>query len=77
MELDKGGLPYGSAGKESAHNAGDLGSTPGLVKIPWRRERLPTPVFWHGEFYGLFSPGGGKELNKTERLLLHSTSVVP
>ena len=22
-------------------------------KIPWRRERLPTPVFWPGEFQGL------------------------
>ena len=21
-------------------------------KIPWRRERVPTPVFWPGEFYG-------------------------
>ena len=21
-------------------------------KIPWRRERLPTPVFWPGEFHG-------------------------
>ena len=21
---------------------------------PWRRERLPTPVFWPGEFYILF-----------------------
>ena len=20
-------------------------------KIPWRRERLPTPVFWPGEFH--------------------------
>ena len=27
-------------------------------KIPWRRERLPTPVFWPGEFHGLYSPGG-------------------
>ena len=25
-------------------------------KIPWRRERLPTPVFWPGEFQGLYSP---------------------
>ena len=25
-------------------------------KIPWRRERLPTPVFWPGEFIGLYSP---------------------
>ena len=24
-------------------------------KIPWRRERLPTPVFWPGEFHGLYS----------------------
>ena len=23
-------------------------------KIPWRRERLPTPVFWPGEFHGLY-----------------------
>ena len=22
-------------------------------KIPWRRERFPTPVFWPGEFHGL------------------------
>ena len=25
-------------------------------KVPWRRERLPTPVFWPGEFHGLYSP---------------------
>ena len=24
-------------------------------KIPWRRKRLPTPVFWPGEFHGLYS----------------------
>ena len=23
---------------------------------PWRRERLPTPVFWPGEFHGLYCP---------------------
>ena len=37
-------------------------------KIPWRRERLPTPVFFPGEFHGLFSPGGHKELDITEQL---------
>ena len=26
--------------------------------IPWRRERLPTPVFWAGEFHGLYGPWG-------------------
>ena len=24
--------------------------------MPWRRQRLPTPVFWPGEFHGLYSP---------------------
>ena len=33
------------AGKESACNAGDPGSIPGFGKIPWRRDRLPTPAF--------------------------------
>ena len=86
---DMVGIPDSSVGKESACNAGDLGSIPGsgsfpgegigyslqyswaslvaqLVKNPpamretwvrflgWedpqRRERLPTPVFWPGEF---------------------------
>ena len=40
---------------------GDLGSIPGVGKIPWRRERLFTPVFWPGEFHGLYSPWGCKE----------------
>ena len=35
-------------------------------KIPWRRERLPTPVFWPGEFHGLYSPWGEKELDMTK-----------
>ena len=29
-------------------------------KIPWRRERLPTPVFWPGEFHELYSLWGHK-----------------
>ena len=39
-------------------------------KIPWRREWLPTPVFWPGEFHGLYSPWGHKELDTTEQLSL-------
>ena len=35
-------------------------------KIPWRREQLPTPVFWPREFHGLYSPWGRKELDMTE-----------
>ena len=61
------GFPCGLAGKESACNVGDLGS-----KIPWRRERLPTPVFWTEEFHGLYSPWGPKELDTTGQLSLFS-----
>ena len=35
-------------------------------KIPWRRGRLPTPVFWPGEFHGLYSPWDRKESDMTE-----------
>ena len=52
------GLPCGSAGKESARNAGDLGVIPGWGRCPWRRKRLPTPVFLPGEFHGLYSSWG-------------------
>ena len=39
-------------------------------KIPWRRERLPTPVFCPREFHGLYSLWDRKELETTERLSL-------
>ena len=39
-------------------------------KIPWRRERLPTPVFWPGEFHRLYNPWGHQESDTTERLSL-------
>ena len=35
---------------------------------PWRRERLSAPVFWPGEFHGLYSPWGHKESDMTEQL---------
>ena len=59
-------FPCGSAGKKSACIAGDLGSRPGLGRSSGERERLPPPVFWPGEFHGLYSPWGGKELDTTE-----------
>ena len=66
------GFPYGSAGKESARNAGDPGLIPGLGRSR-RRDRLPTPVFSPGEFQELNSPWGHKELDTTERLSLTFT----
>ena len=64
------GFPCGSAGKESACNARDLGLIPRLGRFPWRRERLPTLVFWSGEFHGLYRPWGHKELDLTEQVSL-------
>ena len=39
-------------------------------KIPWRRERLPTPVSWPEEFHGLYSPWSCRESDTAERLSL-------
>ena len=35
----------------------------GSGKIPWRRERLPTPVLWPGELHGLYILWGSKEFH--------------
>ena len=98
------GFPDSSIGKESACNAGDPSSIPGLGrppgegigyplqyswaslvaqlvknlpamrrpgfnpwvgKVPWRRERLPNPVFSPAEFHGLYSPWSCKESDLT------------
>ena len=46
------GFPGGSDGKESVCNAGDL-----VQSLSWEdpleKGRLPTPVFWPGEFHRL------------------------
>ena len=60
-------------GKESACKCKRLGFDPWVGKIPWRMERLLTPVFWAGEFHGLYSPWGFKELDRTEQLSLSLT----
>ena len=63
-------FPGSSVGKESACNVGDLGSVPRLGRSPGVRERLPTPVFWPGEFHGLYSPWNHRESDMTEQLSL-------
>ena len=61
----------GLAGKESTcSRAGRPEFDPRAGKIPCRRERLPPPVFWPGEFHGLYSPWGHKEWDTTEWLSL-------
>ena len=46
---------------------------PLVGKTSWRRERLPTSVFWLGEFHGLDSSRDHKETDITEQLSLHFT----
>ena len=46
-----------------------------MGSIPWRSERLPTPVFLPGEFQGQrsledYRPWGPKESDTTEKLTL-------
>ena len=65
-------IPGGSAGKEMW----DTWVNPWVGKIPWRKEWLPTPVFWPGEFHGLYSSWGCKESNTTERLSLLLLSAI-
>ena len=56
------GFPGGTAGKDSACHAGDLGSLPGLGRSPGEGKGYG--------FHGLYSPQGCKESATTERLAL-------
>ena len=51
------------------------GFDPWVGKFPWRRERLPIPVFWPGEFHGLYSPWVAK--SQTCLSDFHFTPSVP
>ena len=55
---------------------GRPGFDPWVGKLPWRREWLPSPVFWPGEFHGLYSQWGFRESDTTERLWLHQRAEV-
>ena len=52
------GFPGGSDGEKSACDEGDLGSIPGLGKIPWKRAWQPIPVFLPGESPWTEASGG-------------------
>ena len=45
---------------------GRLGFDPWVGKISKGRQRIPPPVFWPGEFYGLYTPWSLKESDTTE-----------
>ena len=68
-------FPCGSAGKESACIAGDLGSVPGLGRSSG--EGKAYPLQYSGlENHGLYSPWGHKESDTTERFSLHFSEVL-
>ena len=70
------GFPCGSADKEFTCNVGRPGFNPWVGKTPWIKERLPTPVFWPGEFHGLYSPLHRKESDTTEWLSLSTEGIL-
>ena len=69
--------PGSSIGKESTCNAGDPGLIPGWRRFSGEGKGYPTPVFWPGEFHGLYSPWSHKESDMTERFSLMKIVIVP
>ena len=69
------GFPGGSDCKESACNAGDLGSIPGLGGFPGggHGSSLQYSGLENSMDYIVY---GRKELDRTERLLLHFASLL-
>ena len=66
--------PLGQSLKVSAQRFSNTRKVSNSKLLSWRRERLPTPVFWPREFHGLYSPRGRKESDTTERLF-HFTKL--
>ena len=63
------GFPNGSDGKESILQCRKPGFAPWFMKVPWRREWLPSPVHLPGEFHGQrslvgYSPLGHSQVTK-------------
>ena len=65
------GFPGGSAGKESACNAGDLGWIPGLGRSPGEGTATHSSILawripWTEQHGELYNPWGPKESDTTE-----------
>ena len=66
------GFPCGSVGKESACNAGDLGSIPGLGRSSGEGKGYPDQ--YSGLENSMYSPWGCKESDTTSSLKERRTS---
>ena len=60
--LPLSGLPWCLRWLRICLQCGRPGFSPWVEKIPWRKERVPTPVFWPGEFHGQRSLAGYKSM---------------
>ena len=72
--MEQMGFPGGSAGKESACKAGDLGSIPGLGRSPGQGKGYPLQYSGLENSIDCLVPRGRKESDTTERHSLAATS---
>ena len=71
----KVGLPLWLSCKESACKCWRPRFDPWVGKIPWRRKRLPTPVFWPGESHVYIVHGVTKSQTRLDDSLFHFSCV--
>ena len=64
------GLPWLLSLKRINLQCGRPSFYPWVGKIPWRRESLPTAVFWPGEYNGVHRPWGCKKSDTNEQFSL-------
>ena len=69
------GLPLWLSWQRICIRWGKPGFSPWVGKIPCRRERLPIPGFWPGEFHRLYRAWGRKESDMTEWLSLWHINI--
>ena len=70
----KRGFPGGASDKEptcQCRRHKRCGFNSWVGKLSWRRPLQPTPVFWPGEFHGLYSTWDHKKSDTTEQLSFH------
>ena len=70
-----GGFPYGSAGKESAHNVGDLGSIPGLGRSPGEGKGYPLQYSGLENSMDCIVHGVAKSWTRLSNFYLHITTA--
>ena len=56
---------WGAKARHGANRVSIRIPDPWVGKITWRRERLPTPVFWPREFHGLYIVYGVADVSRS------------